>query len=412
MASSSLASVVFRTADRLPSGSMSPEASLETWRCRFVGASITGDITANGGIELRGGAVLDSDLRFTHPSGASTLGIENNTLVRLASGSVLSGAGYRVQATSSSLLESVLLNEGTIVVEAGRQVISVGGSVRIVNEGAIVIEADGSLWINQSHLVNEGTIVIEPGGVLAWGSNLNALDVDPQELRQIDNRGLVELINPLLDLREELLLPRGIWSFSRVGGGGEMVVGDNATVRLGSAGSLEMSVRVSGELAVFDRDVTELDGDAVLTDSARLRIQVSDAGATPRAGRLSVTGALHLAGELVVDLERVLRSHDSFGEVAVLAADGPVTGAFDAVSFRRRPGVAAAFDPDARTVTVYEGCSLADIELPVGTLDLADITAFVEGFVAGERVADLDGDGVFDLADIVEYVSAFNGGCL
>ena len=56
-------------------------------------------------------------------------------------------------------------------------------------------------------------------------------------------------------------------------------------------------------------------------------------------------------------------------------------------------------------------CSIADNAEPFGLLDLADITAFVAAFSAGDPAADLDGSGLLDLADINLFVTAFTAGC-
>jgi hypothetical protein len=56
-------------------------------------------------------------------------------------------------------------------------------------------------------------------------------------------------------------------------------------------------------------------------------------------------------------------------------------------------------------------CNPADLAEPFGTLDLADINAFVAAFVAMEPAADLVADGVYDLADINAFVTAFAAGC-
>ena len=56
-------------------------------------------------------------------------------------------------------------------------------------------------------------------------------------------------------------------------------------------------------------------------------------------------------------------------------------------------------------------CNAADLAEPFGTLDLADIAAFVAGFTGGDPIADLDANGVFDLADIGVFVSGFADGC-
>ncbi|HHN79080.1 MAG TPA: VCBS repeat-containing protein, partial [Phycisphaerales bacterium] len=47
-----------------------------------------------------------------------------------------------------------------------------------------------------------------------------------------------------------------------------------------------------------------------------------------------------------------------------------------------------------------------------GLQDLADISTFVLGFTGQDPVADLaEPFGVFDLADITAFISAFNAGC-
>lgn len=52
-----------------------------------------------------------------------------------------------------------------------------------------------------------------------------------------------------------------------------------------------------------------------------------------------------------------------------------------------------------------------DLDVPFGVLDLADISVFLNAFVANTPEADLVPDGVYDLADIGVFVSGFTGGC-
>lgn len=56
-------------------------------------------------------------------------------------------------------------------------------------------------------------------------------------------------------------------------------------------------------------------------------------------------------------------------------------------------------------------CNAADLTLPIGLLDLADINAFTSGFLAQDPIADLNDDGLFDLQDISQFATAFAGGC-
>lgn len=60
----------------------------------------------------------------------------------------------------------------------------------------------------------------------------------------------------------------------------------------------------------------------------------------------------------------------------------------------------------------WEAECAADLAAPFGTLDLADITLFVDAFVTGAPPADLSGtDRVFDLSDVVAFVGSFTMGC-
>jgi len=57
-------------------------------------------------------------------------------------------------------------------------------------------------------------------------------------------------------------------------------------------------------------------------------------------------------------------------------------------------------------------CNPADIALPFGILDLADIDTFIAGFLAQDPIADIAPPaGVFDLSDIDAFISAFVAGC-
>lgn len=56
------------------------------------------------------------------------------------------------------------------------------------------------------------------------------------------------------------------------------------------------------------------------------------------------------------------------------------------------------------------GCP-ADLAPPAGVLDLADINAFVGGFLTQSPGSDLNGDGVYDLSDISAFIDGFVSGC-
>jgi hypothetical protein len=57
------------------------------------------------------------------------------------------------------------------------------------------------------------------------------------------------------------------------------------------------------------------------------------------------------------------------------------------------------------------GCNPADLAFPLGVLDLTDIVTFVTAFNAADTGADLNADGVYDLADVNIFVLVFIAGC-
>jgi hypothetical protein len=72
-----------------------------------------------------------------------------------------------------------------------------------------------------------------------------------------------------------------------------------------------------------------------------------------------------------------------------------------------------AFHPKLTvTFSAGGGCTDADIAQPFGVLDLTDVQAFVDGFIAQDPIADIaPPQGVFDLADIQAFIASFNAGC-
>lgn len=60
---------------------------------------------------------------------------------------------------------------------------------------------------------------------------------------------------------------------------------------------------------------------------------------------------------------------------------------------------------------LIEPCSDADLSIPFGLLDLADVNSFAVAFLSGDPAADLSGNGLFDLSDINMFIAAFVPGC-
>lgn len=80
-------------------------------------------------------------------------------------------------------------------------------------------------------------------------------------------------------------------------------------------------------------------------------------------------------------------------------------------SFANLNILAAGFETDPGVlVPIGTGLCAADLNFD-GVLDLADVQMFVENFVDGYNIADRNADGVYDLVDLQTFVGAFVGGC-
>ncbi len=100
---------------------------------------------------------------------------------------------------------------------------------------------------------------------------------------------------------------------------------------------------------------------------------------------------------------------DNFGWIII----GRETGTRSSKRFDSKDGVTPSLRPMLTvTYSTGGGCTAADLAQPFGVLDLADLQAFVAGFLANDPIADLAAPaGVFDLADLQAFVASFNGGC-
>lgn len=77
-------------------------------------------------------------------------------------------------------------------------------------------------------------------------------------------------------------------------------------------------------------------------------------------------------------------------------------------------GSYAASTGEVGTPGFYLSSACADCPADMngdGLLDLADIQLFLAAFIAQDPAADLNGDSVFDLADIQAFIASFNAGC-
>ncbi len=117
----------------------------------------------------------------------------------------------------------------------------------------------------------------------------------------------------------------------------------------------------------------------------------------PVSLRVEVDGT---AGELVAIVDSTTSATTGVVHRGTLGLNDP--GASGAIAY------GFGFLANERSIA---GACGADLAPPMGVLDLADINAFVSGFVGGSPASDLNGDGVYDLSDINAFVGLFAGGC-
>jgi hypothetical protein len=80
--------------------------------------------------------------------------------------------------------------------------------------------------------------------------------------------------------------------------------------------------------------------------------------------------------------------------------------------FHSRSNIETARRPSLTIVYSAKAPCPADIAAPFGVLDLADVQAFIAGFISADPIADLaPPEGVFDLADVQAFIASFNAGC-
>ena len=149
--------------------------------------------------------------------------------------------------------------------------------------------------------------------------------------------------------------------------------------------------------------------------------------ATIRAFSLDASGIpASLGFSYDIGFQGSLREMDSLGNILfALDESTAIDGLRGAYSFSINPGT-GDFTPfpnspvdtngtSPNDLTVWAaavGCNPADIASPFNVLDLGDLQAFVEGFLASDPIADLaPPQGVLDLADVQAFVTSFSAGC-
>jgi hypothetical protein len=247
----------------------------------------------------------------------------------------------------------------------------------------------------------EVRVVLDAGVVGAPGSEEIRWTIDVETF----NVGGLGLAGIVLDLRQDAFnpelvpfvpadsvpatfqnfaLPAGIANPSGGGFRGTVIAEQPGLTKLAEIGGLQ---NTSGEvLGVAIGTSTTVDTTVSVGSLTRLAEGSVPVPATPGVYRLFIS-----------DVEAVV----------IAAIDGPSGSAFSL-------SAELAIDSVLEAIVEIVGpmpCSIADLVEPFGTLDLADITAFVSAFSAAEPAGDLNSDGIFDLADITLFVSTFEAGC-
>lgn len=136
--------------------------------------------------------------------------------------------------------------------------------------------------------------------------------------------------------------------------------------------------------------------------------------ATSAAGvgdRLALSGgSVDLGGSVEVLLSYVPAVNDQFNIIGAPAINGLFDDVFVTLgSLPSNIDVRLVYTPT--TVDVKFVC-IADLAEPFGVLDLQDVNAFVQAFVAQDPLADIaEPIGVFDLSDLNAFVVGFLGQC-
>lgn len=247
----------------------------------------------------------------------------------------------------------------------------------------------------------EVRVVLDAGVVGAPGSEEVRWTIDVETF----NVGGLGLAGIVLDLRQDALnpelvqfvpadsvpatfqnfsLPAGIANPSGGGFRGTVIPEQPGLTKLAEIGGLQ---NTSGEvLGVAIGTSTAVDTTVSVGSLTRLAEGAVPAPATPGVYRLFIS-----------DVEAVV----------IAALDGPSGSAF---TFSAEPAIDSVLEAIVEIVGPMP-CSIADLVEPFGTLDLADITAFVTAFSAADPAGDMNSDGIFDLADITLFVSTFEAGC-
>ena len=168
--------------------------------------------------------------------------------------------------------------------------------------------------------------------------------------------------------------------------------------------TIDLANEVRGLLKIFGIRLPSSVSHGRFDEVARGLVQMDEILAHAMLPLLDARLALY---DQFLELDRRVKRAASGDEVCLRMMTVPGVGPIAALTFE------AAVD-DLRIDSV--GCPVvgnpADIAPPFGVLDLADVNAFLVGFLGQDSVSDIAAPfGVWDLADVQTFITAFNSGC-
>lgn len=232
---------------------------------------------------------------------------------------------------------------------------------------------------------------------------------------------LIALDGTVTEAGKIIGLPAGQQKTGSVGYSGE---GDDLFVTFGQSGTFNENriarLRLDAVVTQVSEDVGMGDNDGIVWDDFNSRTIVYDYNANDGLPRVAEANAIFTAPYYLP-----VAQPPSRGDVGDSAVD-PETGRLYVAGYDATGGFLVevnqhsytdigAFNVGAQIVGIAFGpaapCNQADLALPRGILDLADINAFITAFTTQAPAADLTPDGLFDLTDVTAFIAAFTAGC-
>lgn len=183
-------------------------------------------------------------------------------------------------------------------------------------------------------------------------------------------------------------------AFGVVGAGESVVISEALESAFREAWGIDPAVKIIGQLGAVTGNNLGRNDQIILFDAGGSIADRLDYGDQTYGGSIRTQG---VSGQACAD---------SLGQNDVYAWTLSVVG--------DQFGSYAASTGEIGTPGFYLSSACAECPADMngdGVLDLADIQLFLVAFIASDPVADLNGDTVFDLADIQAFVVSFTSGC-